>query len=122
MHGRPFARLGSALNYRRSPAWVQRFAHIFSLVAILPGNSIPSAAEPADEKETRAQETRSATTRKRFEGGAEIRWHREFRVNPSFRKSVDFDHFFGQHIRVDLRVQISPRQSAYRFDLPACCL
>ncbi len=56
--------------------------------------------------------------RKRFEGSAEIRWRSEFRVNPSFRKSDDFDHFLGQHIRADLRVQIAPRQSAYRFDVP----
>ena len=48
--------------------------------------------------------------RKRFEGSAEIRWRSEFGVNPSFRKSDDFDHLLGQHIRADLRVQISPER------------
>ncbi len=73
------------------------------LVASLLGGSLPSGAQSS--KETRdATSPETNKPKQRVDVSVELRWRNEFRDNADFSTGDDFDHFLGQRVRINLRI------------------
>ncbi len=76
------------------------------LAAFLLGSFGLSAAEISEETHAAAPQPGAATgtAKKRVGVRVELRWRNEFRDNADFSTGDDFDHFLGQRVRINLRI------------------
>lgn len=81
-----------------------KLAQAFLLVALLLTWSLPAQTEPPESPAAEA----TPTTTSRWEVHASLRVRPEFRDNADFRPANDFDAFWGQQLRLDLRVRLRP--------------